>query len=126
MSFYLKEPYEDTKKLIELARSPEYVGIAYTFSELELKCIEKRINLCRLAGRKSVGASAICPECEHVYCKLYPNQVFCCEKCRSDFAFHINTFKTRMNLNSYLHTMYPDYDAEQNAEEWKLIKEDLS
>lgn len=123
--FCSKESYEDVEKLIEIARSPKYVGIAYAFSELELKLIEKGINRCRLARKKPVGANAVCPMCEKVYCKIRPNQVFCQEKCRLDFVLNVSIFKTRMCLNSYLDAMYPDYDAEQNTEDWKLIIEDL-
>lgn len=122
---YPKESYEDAEKFIQIARSRRYPEIAHAFSELELKFIEKGINRCKRAAQKPVGATAICPMCEQVYYKDYPNQVFCRAKCRTDFAKHVTRFKTKMHQNAYLDIMNPEYNDEENKEEHLYATEDL-
>lgn len=120
-----KEAYQDVEKFIGLIRTRKYPEIYHAFSELELKFLEKGINRCKLAAKKSVGASAICPSCEQVYYKDYENQVFCCPKCRLAFARNISRFKTKMRVNACLDIHNPDYDQEERQEDAQYMREGI-
>lgn len=122
---YSKESYQDVEEFIQLSRSSEYPEIFHSFSELELRYIEKGINRCRLAAKKPLGASAICPMCEQIYYKDYVNQVFCSPKCRTSFSKNISRFKTKMRVNASLDINNPDYDSEERQEEALYMREDL-